>query len=427
MGAGPERDTADAERLHDNIRLLAQFGARSSGGIDRQTFSRPYRDAVNWLSARFTEAGLRVREDSAGNLIGRIGPDGPCLICGSHIDTVPGGGAYDGALGVLAGLECARRLKHEEGVLAYGFEVVAFADEEGSFVSLLGSRAMRGLLSQAEIDRARSRKGVELTAALEEYGLDPLAVLDARRPPADIAGYIELHIEQGPVLESAGTAIGIVEAVVGISVGRHELIGLANHSGTTPMAARRDALRTAAVGIAGAYEAVASGIYPDTVLNFGQLSIEPGATNVVPRRVVLTQEIRSTRKERIQQLQEACEAAFSRSARQLGVEHIWRQDDVDPPAIMAGPARQRIADACSELGISAMTMPSGAGHDAQLFADICPTGMIFVPSRGGISHNPAEFTEPEHLSQGLAVLYATCRSWLMPGKASPISARGERD
>jgi allantoate deiminase len=404
---------ADAARLHRNLESLARFGALEAGGMDRQTYSKPYREAIAWLSAEMAGAGLTVRQDSAGNLIGRMGPAGPLIVCGSHIDSVPRGGTLDGTLGVLAGVECARAFKADERRMKLGFEVIAFADEEGSFVSLLGSRAMTGLLAAEEIDRARSRNGLLLPETLRDYVLDPAAVVDARRAPDEFAGYIELHIEQGPVLEAEAIEIGVVEAVVGISTGQHELIGQANHAGTTPIALRRDAMRACATGIARCFEAVVGGVHPATVLNFGQIKLEPGATNVVPKRVLLTQEIRSAGLDRIHGFQDVCAAIFAETARALGVEHVWRQGDIDPPAIMAGSVQARIRAACVALGYSMKTMPSGAGHDAQLFAEICPTGMIFVPSRGGISHNPAEFTDTESLSRGLQLLYATCRPWVM--------------
>jgi hydantoinase/carbamoylase family amidase len=407
--------SADSARMLENLQTLAQFGALPGGGVDRQTYSKPYREAIAWLSAEMEKAGLRVRTDPAGNLIGRLGPDGPALLCGSHIDSVPRGGTLDGTLGVLAGVECARCFKADAARMRLGFEVVAFADEEGSFVSLLGSRAMTGLLSQDEVDRAQSRNGLRLPPTLLDYGLDPATVIEARRSPDEIAGYIELHIEQGPVLEAEALQIGIVEAVVGISTGHHELIGQANHAGTTPIALRRDAMRTAAAAMTRCFDALTGGSHPSTVLNFGQLKLEPGATNVVPKRVTVTQEIRSTVLDRIHRFEGACEEIFAATAKSLNVEHVWHRGDVDPPAVMAKEVRARIQEACAALGFSAKTMPSGAGHDAQLFAAVCPTGMIFVPSRNGISHNPAEFTDPESLARGLQLLYATCRSWVMAG------------
>jgi hydantoinase/carbamoylase family amidase len=401
------------DRLQHDLSRLAQFGAAATGGLDRTTYSKSYRDAIDWITSEMKAAGMRVREDAAGNLIGRIGPEGPALICGSHVDTVPGGGAYDGALGVLAGLECARALKAIESRLKHGFEVIAFADEEGCYVSLLGSRAMCGLLSQPEIDAGRSRRGEALLPVMKQYGIDSNAVLDARRDRAEVAGYIELHVEQGPVLEQAGIPIGIVEGVAGISTSQHEIVGQANHAGTTPRTMRRDALRAAAIGIAHAYDHLAEGRYERAVLNFGRLQVEPGATNVVPRRVVVTQEVRSTRKDEMEALQDACAAIFAEAAASVGVKHTWQQGDIDPPAIMAEVPRSRIAAVCRQLNLESLVMPSGAGHDAQLFADICPTAMIFVPSCGGVSHNPKEYTEPRHIALGLQVLYGTCCDWLL--------------
>jgi N-carbamoyl-L-amino-acid hydrolase len=413
MSLDEKHPKPDFERLNRNLEALAQFGALPTGGVDRQTYSRPYREMINWLRVEMEGAGLKVFEDPAGSLIGRVGPDGPALLCCSHVDSVPRGGRFDGTLGVLAGIECARCFKAQEHMMKCGFEVVAFADEEGCFVSLLGSRAMTGVLLQEEIDCARSRGGLRLTQALKDYGLDPAAVLGARRKPEELVGCIELHIEQGPVLEAEGIAIGLVDTIVGIATGQHELLGQANHSGTTPLDLRHDALRVAALAITRCFAALTAGSFPSTVVNFGRLAIEPGATNVVPSRVVLTQEIRSTTSDHIRRFQELCAAQFSESAATFGVKHRWEPGDFDPPAMMAEEVQARIRNACSSLGFSVKTMPSGAGHDSQLFAERCPTGMIFVPSQGGISHNPEEFSTPGQLAQGLQVLYTTCRSWVM--------------
>jgi N-carbamoyl-L-amino-acid hydrolase len=415
MGLEDTQSLPQPDRLHRNLQTLARFGAISDGGMDRQAFSQSYHDATSWLRGEMLSAGLAVRQDPAGNLIGRIGPEGPAILCGSHIDTVPRGGTLDGALGVLAGLECARAFKRNERRMNLAFEVVAFVDEEGAFIGLLGSRAMTGLLSQEAVDHAQNRHGLQLSQAMVDYSLDPKEVLKARREPKEVAGYIELHIEQGPVLESEGIDIGIVDAVVGISTVHHQLIGEANHSGTTPMAMRRDALRAGAAAVTRSFEVLESGnasIF--RTINFGQLVLEPGATNIVPQRVQLTQEIRSTVTRYIQTFQDDCNLIFAETAQQFGVEHIWHQGDFDHPATMSEAVQARIQEACSKLGFSYKVMPSGAGHDAQLFTDICPTGMIFVPSRGGISHSPAECTSAKSISRGLEVLYATTHSWVMP-------------
>jgi hydantoinase/carbamoylase family amidase len=415
MGHEPSKWVPQADRLQQNLQTLAEFGALPDGSLDRQAFSKSYRDATLWLSEEMLSAGLTVRQDHAGNLIGRIGPEGPAILCGSHIDTVPRGGTLDGALGVLAGLECARALKTNETRMNLAFEVVAFADEEGAFIGLLGSRAMTGLLSQETVDHARNRSGLLLSQAMTDYGLDPKGVLAARREPTEIAGYIELHIEQGPVLEAEDIDIGIVDAVVGISTVHHQLIGQANHSGTTPMVRRRDALRAAAAAVTRCFEALESGdLSLSRTINFGQLELESGATNVVPKLIRLTQEIRSTVTSCIETFQDDCNFIFGETARQFGVEHIWHQGDFDHPAPMSEEVQARVREACSRLGVSFKVMPSGAGHDAQLFVDICPTGMIFVPSQGGISHSPAEFTSARNISWGLQVLYTTVHSWVMP-------------
>ena len=402
----------DSDRLLRDLEALARFGRLDNGGVDRPAFSGQYRGAVEWLSSRMRDAGLRVWQDPAGNLIGRVGPDGPALLCGSHIDSVPSGGIFDGALGVLAGVECARTLGGADIRLARALEVVAFVDEEGAYVSLLGSRAMTGSLGSDELAVATGRDGLPLAEALAEYGLDSRHVLTAARPPSDIAGYIELHIEQGPVLESAGLPIGVVSGIVGIHRAELEFTGMANHAGTTPMEHRRDALRAAAETIVESYRAFEAARASDMRLTFGAIAVAPNASNVIPGSVRLSQEIRGPRTESIEELYRECSAVAEGVAGARGVTMSNKLVSFNPPALMDPAVGRRIADACARLGYGCRTMPSGAGHDAQSFARRCPTGMIFIPSEAGVSHNASERTSRDCVAQGLAVLYEVLAGWL---------------
>ena len=413
--AGDPSSELDSDRLMADLAALGRIGAVAEGGIDRRVYSTAYRQAVEWLKDRMSAAGLRVRQDVAGNVIGRIGPDGPALICGSHIDTVPQGGAYDGALGVLAGLECARAFKAEESRLDLAFEVVAFADEEGAYQSLLGSKAMTGRLSRVEIAQALERDGARLRYALSSYGLDPDQITEAARPRSDFAGYIELHIEQGPILEGKKIDIGIVGAIFGIRSHVLTLTGAARHAGTTPLDRRQDALRAAAEAIADAFEAMSRAQFDNARLTFGDLRVLPGVSNVVPGLVRVVREMRAADTATIDEVQAMSDKYFAARAQQHGItlQSVLTGDNT--PAALSGAVAARIEDACRAGGWSYYPMTSGAIHDAQAFADICATGMIFVPSRDGISHHPQEYTCPQHIQTGLHVLYQTCRAQLMRG------------
>lgn len=351
--------------LFSDLDHLASFGGEGAAGIDRTAFSPAFMAAQGWLSGRMAEAGLKVRIDAAGNVIGRFGPDGPTVVCASHIDTVPGGGPLDGALGVLAGLEAFRTLKERGHRFERAIEIIAFADEEGEYFSLFGSRAMRGLVSADEIKTARGVKGKSLVDAMQEAGLDPAAIGHAHRPKADFHSYVELHIEQGPVLERLSYAVGVVENVVGIEVTEFSFTGRPDHSGTTPREARRDALRAAVEFCKACYD-LADASDLALRLNFGSLSIHPKALNVVPERVEFRQELRHPDPSVLTSVAEATRQLAEEGARKLSVEMRWQQISRDEPAQM-NRDMQALLQACArDRGIGIQALASGAGHDAQL-------------------------------------------------------------
>ncbi len=404
------------ERIMDNLNVLSQFGAAPAGGVDRTMYSESYRDAVDWLCERCRDAGMRVREDAAGNVIARIGPeDAPAVVAGSHIDSVPGGGIYDGALGVLAGVECARLLSERGEALPLAFEVVAFADEEGAFISLLGSRAMTGRLAADEIEAACGRDSQPLPEAMRRYGLVPGDVGQAARPAGDVAAYVELHVEQGPVLESAGHGIGIVTGIVGLHTSEVVFQGEANHAGTTPLDLRRDAMRAAAATITECFAAIEREFPPDARLTYGDISIAPGASNVVPGEAHLIQEIRAIHKEDIERAYAMVRDTAVRVAAERGVEASTALRSFNTPVAMSEHVAATIEGVCTDLQIEPHRMPSGAGHDAQMMAARWPSGMIFVPSRGGISHNAAEETGVAEIELGARVLFRVLDRLLQRG------------
>ncbi|MGE0005724.1 MAG: Zn-dependent hydrolase [Parvibaculaceae bacterium] len=398
-----DSEGASFEALFCDLSALAAFGADEAGGISRTAFSPSFMAAQAWLARRMAEAGLDVGIDAAGNVIGRFGPPGPAVLCASHIDTVPNGGPLDGALGVLAGLEAFRVLRSHGHDFARALEIVAFADEEGEFHSLFGSRAMLGLLGPADIATAQGGKGRSLVAALREAGLDPQRITAARRPHGDFHSYVELHIEQGPVLERLGIAVGIVTGIVGIEVTEFRFAGRPDHSGTTPRDVRHDAWRAAVEFCAACYR-LADASDPALRLNFGSLSLEPKALNVVPGKVRLRQELRHPDPAVLASVAARTRAMAEDCGRRLGVEAEWTGVSRDEPASMDRDIRELLRACADRRGIAVHDLPSGAGHDAQLFASVCPTAMLFVQSTGGRSHCPEESSPPEAVRQAVAVL-----------------------
>lgn len=399
----------DVARLLGDLRSLARIGCQQSGGITRRAFSPEYQDAVRWLLERMREARLAPWVDAAGNVFGRLGPrDAKAVIAGSHIDTVPDGGWLDGAYGVLAALECARALQEADIQLRHALEVAAFADEEGSYLSLLGSRAVVGALGEAEVSAARDGRGMPLEQAMRQCGLDPARLHEARRDPAGFHAYLELHIEQGPVLEQRGVRIGVVEGIAGILLNQYRFTGSADHAGTTPIELRRDALRCAAQFITTIYERVVQSGH-DVRVTFGALDVLPGATNVVPRSARLMQEIRSLDTRLIEEWSAVSQHIAANIGTRLGIDVDVVRVTYDEPVSLSEPVIHEVEGGCDEAGIPWLRMTSGAGHDAQSFAHCCPTGMIFVPSRRGASHRPDEETAEADLGLGAEVLMRTVR------------------
>lgn len=355
------------------------------------------------VEQRLSGLGLDVRRDAAANVIGTLAGTRPSLrpiAIGSHTDTVPEGGPLDGALGVAAAIACARAIRSSGLEMRHSLEVIDFAAEEATMGGgVLGSRAMAGQLELSELE-GPAWDGRPISQHLETAGVEPERFATAARPKDSLAAYLELHIEQGGVLEQEGAQIGVVEGIVGIR--RYELtfLGQANHAGTTPMRGRRDALVMAAPFVSGVRElALAEGI----VGTVGTLAVHPGASNVIPGRVELTCEIRSLD-----------DGVLTRAEWRL-VELASAQGGTMEPLSATAPVRsaRRLVDAltsaCGRLGLSYRVMPSGAGHDAMCMAAITDMVMLFVPSRGGVSHSPDEYTSREDIGRGARVLLETLR------------------
>ena len=396
----------DATRIEVRIKALSAFGRNADGGVDRVAFSEADRAGREYIQGLMRAAGLQVRIDAAGNIIGRRDGSEPALapiLFGSHIDSVPGGGNYDGDVGVIGALEAIEVLQAQRRGTRHPLEMVVFTDEEGGTV---GSKAMAGHDVSAMLD-TRSHSGRTIREGLRFIGGNPDRLADAARKPGAIAAYVELHIEQGARLAEAGIDIGVVQGIVGIARWDVTVTGETNHAGTTPMPRRKDALAGASELVL-AIERTAKGIEGTQVATVGRIQAEPGAPNVIPGRVTLSLEIRDLSRPRIDEVFAGVRKEADAIAAQRGLQIGFADAGVDNAPALSDPAmRERIAAAARGLGLSQMDLQSGAGHDAQEIAAIAPMGMIFVPSQGGISHSPREFTRPGDMANGAAVLLQT--------------------
>jgi allantoate deiminase len=388
--------------LAADLEEVARIGA-DNWGVSRFAWTQGLAAANTWLVERLRELGLTSEIDAAGNVLGRwTEGEGRAVLVGSHLDTVPRGGAYDGALGVLAALDVVRTLKEEGASLGRPLWVVSFNDEEGSRfqTGMLGSRAFVGDL---DLDDWR-RRGV--ADAMREAGFDFGRLPEARAIDA-VGAYLELHIEQGPVLEQEGIDLGVVTAIAGLLGFRVRLTGEANHAGTTPMTARRDALAGAArIALVLRDEARARG---DMTANVGTLEVHPGGFNVIPGLAEFTVDVRAGDAEAYERVERFARAAFERVAAEEQLELDVAVTHRKPPVPLDGDLQELLETAAAEEGASVRRLPSGAGHDAMVLGKHVPAGMLFVPSRAGISHSPDEFTPPEQCELGARVLARAVR------------------
>jgi allantoate deiminase len=390
--------------LTADLEAAAAIGADPRGGVSRFAWTPELARANEWLMERLAELGLEVELDSAGNVLGRWQDGaGSAVLLGSHLDTVPNGGRYDGALGVLAALDVVRRLRAEGLRPKRPLWVVSFNDEEGGRfqTGMLGSRAFCGDCDLEDW----SRRGVP--EAMAEAGFDFARLADARGVEG-VGAYLELHIEQGPVLERAGVDLGVVTAITGMLGFRARFLGEANHAGTTPMELRRDALSGAARAVLALRDEARS--RDDMTANVGVISAEPGGFNVVPGAAELTIDVRSPTPDGFARLEPFVRETLEQIAaeEELGLE--LRETHRKEPALLDAALQDRLEAAAREEGASTLRLPSGAGHDAMVLAHHVPAAMLFVPSRGGLSHTPAEFSAPQHCELGARVLARTVRA-----------------
>lgn len=392
--------TIDARRMLDDLDQLNRCGADPGPGVSRVAFSPADLAGRALVETWLRELGLAVSRDGAGNTTARLEgtePGLPAVALGSHTDTVPDGGRYDGALGVVAAVACARALASGGVRLRHPLEVLNFVAEEATMgAGTLGSRAMAGLLDGASL-HGTAWDGSSLVDHLADAGIDPGGVTRARRARGELAAYLELHIEQGGRLEAEGRRLGIVTGIVGIRRFRVVFKGRANHAGTTPMTQREDALVLAAPFVTGARDVA---LAHDVVATVGTVLVHPGAPNVIPGRVELGCEVRSLEADRLDRV----EAELETLAGQLGGA-LERTADAPPVRSSEGPLAALRA-AVAALGHPVHELASGAGHDAMSMAAITEQAMLFVPSRDGVSHAPTEHTEPEDCELGANTLLA---------------------
>lgn len=406
----------DSNRLWDDLTTLGSFSAPSeAGGVTRRAWSKEYFAAEQWLVSRFEDAGLRVEIDAAHNVWGKWEAGStPAVVAGSHIDSVPSGGRFDGCLGVLGALEAVRALRTAGHRPARQLWLVAWMEEEGSAFgqSLFGSRAFVGEL---DIDASRDRTDHEGRTLDEVLTTAGHRFADLHRLPkavGQLGAYLELHIEQGPILEQRAIPIGVVTDIVGIEHGAVCFTGRANHAGGTPMDLRQDASVGLARGVAEARRlALQHGLRATT----GQLSTSPGASNVIPGAASFSLDARhrdgSVLDGYVHALTGACEQIARDEHLDVSYEHAYRLNPVPLDANM----QARLADACAATAVGHISILSGAGHDAMVLAPRLPTGMLFVPSRNGMSHAPSEYSTPDQCALGAQVLAVALASLSEPG------------
>ena len=396
----------DVFRLSGDLEALADHRDPAEPGWSRILFSDAYSAGRRFVADLMSDAGLFVSQDDAGNIIGRLSGSGAtgAIVTGSHTDTVRGGGRYDGTVGVIGAIEAVRVLRTAGVQLQHDLCVVDFLGEEPNpwGVSCLGSRALAGTLDSSMLE-ARDQSGKSLAQAMTDSGINPDSIKGASWKPGDVHAFLELHIEQGPVLERMGVQIGVVTGIVGIVRFVARFRGQSNHAGTTPMPDRHDALCAAAEVIMLVEQLARCG---NGVATVGRVLVEPGSINVVPGQTNLWVEVRSISTQWMEETLQAVEDGARTASARRGVSVEFDGISFEPPTPVPNKIRGMLNAVAEEIGVRAIEIPSGAEHDARQLAQIAPIGMIFVPSRGGLSHCAEEWSDPNQISVGVHVL--TC-------------------
>ncbi len=412
MTRQPQDIRIDIDRLRADIEALGRIGRDPRGGISRPSFSPADLEARAWLKEKIEEAGLGYHRDGAGNIFGRLGEGAPIVLAGSHIDTVVNGGRYDGAAGVLAALECLRRIREEGFRLALPVGLVSFTDEEGNLVGdFLGSRAFTGQLMGTVPERGLSPEtgsgptadGRSLREALASAGLTVESVLQAHEARPAVEAYFELHIEQGPELEARRVPIGIVDRIAGKNYRWCSYVGKAEHGGTTPLDRRRDAFLAAADFALRGTRLVASR-HHGGLMTIGRVSLSPGSFSVVAGQADFSLDIRSASAETLREMGRELLALAGEVAAERGLTFRSRLADSTEPAALPEKLLALFEEECDALGYDHVRLASGAGHDAQIVSSIADAGLIFIPCAGGVSHAPEETVSWDDLEKGANLL-----------------------
>jgi N-carbamoyl-L-amino-acid hydrolase len=402
----------NVERLLADLGTLSTIGGQADGGVDRLAWSEADLAARRWFAERIREAGLEPRVDAALNVFGHVpGGAGPRLLTGSHLDSVPNGGRLDGAYGAVAGLEVLRTMHESGDPLAARVEVVGFADEEGVRfgTGLIGSLALTGELDLTRLGEESDWQGVPIRQVIASAGRELDRMLDAQQHLHSIAAFLELHIEQGPRMEADAVDLAVVTGIVGVYREQVRVLGSQNHAGSTPFRLRHDAGRAAARAAAGLRELV-EGIDREAVANIGVMRFDPGGVNVIPGRATFTLEVRHLEEPVVRRIVDTFKKNLETISAEEGCRADTQQVSWVPPARMDGVQMELLEAACRELGRKPARLWSGAGHDAAILSRHVPTGMLFVPSIGGVSHSPLENTSDEHLVLGARTLLRGVRA-----------------
>jgi N-carbamoyl-L-amino-acid hydrolase len=399
--------TIKLERLQSDIMELGKIGRTEEGGISRPSFSKADLEARDWLKDRIRSADLEYRVDGAGNIFGRLPGEGKVVMAGSHIDSVINGGLFDGPAGVLAALECLRRIREEAVPVSRPLEMAAFTDEEGNLVGdFLGSRAFTGTLRRETLENSLTPFGLPLGEILKntEFSLDSILQAYATRP--EIEAFIELHIEQGPVLETEEKPIGIVDRIAGKNYWLCRFLGRASHAGTTPFELRRDAFLGLADFALKSTQFVATHHY-GSLVTFGRAQLHPGTFSIVPGGAEFSLDFRSTSEATLHELKDSLTAMAQDIAATRGLTFSARIVDSTEPVSVSDRMTALLKETSERLGYPYATLASGAGHDAQILAAVTDAAMIFIPCEDGLSHAPGESIHWEDLEKGANLLLHT--------------------
>ena len=405
---------ADPSRIAADFELISAIGAEGGGGVSRIPFSQEEREAHNLVSGWMADLGLTVRTDSFGNTIGTLpgtDPARPAIGFGSHLDSVPHGGRFDGTVGVLSALEVIRMFSESDIKTAHPLMVVAFASEEGARFGepCLGSKAVAGVLQQADMERLRDANGITLAQAMRAVSLDPLALPQSRWAPNTLAAFLELHIEQARSLEEGGERIGLVDAIAGNTRIRIVITGRQDHSGGTPMSQRRDALAAAAEVILAAESIANEPRRRATVATVGRLHVFPNSITTIPGDVEFYLDVRDVDSDRQRLTTRDIVSRAEETAARRGLRCEWEVVSDTSPVVLPKWLRDLTTAATDRLDVPHRVTTSGAGHDAGILSRAIPAAMLFVPSRDGLSHCPEEWTNMEDIAIGARALAESIR------------------